>query len=82
VLPRHTVVEITPTSVAVVHLDSGAVESRAADTVVLCGFPSPNRELSNLLREAGVAHHVVGDANGSHTLRRAVREAAYLARSL
>ena len=77
-------VEITPADVEV-GFALGGTDSRSrhpADTVVLIGHNHPNRELADALRGAGPAAFLVGDAAGGNSLRGALHEAAFLARTL
>jgi 2,4-dienoyl-CoA reductase-like NADH-dependent reductase (Old Yellow Enzyme family)/thioredoxin reductase len=80
VIPRHILTSIAVDHIVLADLDSRRETSHPADTVIMCGYREPNRELSDALREARVPHRIVGDANGGHSLMRAVREAAYLGR--
>jgi NADPH-dependent 2,4-dienoyl-CoA reductase/sulfur reductase-like enzyme len=82
VIPRHVLTSIAVDRIFLEDLDSRRETSHLADTVIICGFREPNRELSDALHEARIPHRVVGDANGSHSLMRAVREAAYLGRGI
>jgi len=74
--------QISPSSVAVRSADGARQRVFSADTVIICGYHHPNRELSEALVSAGVRHHVIGDANGTQDLRRAISEAALVARAL
>jgi hypothetical protein len=81
---RH-LTEITPTDVEVGFVVSGerdCLTRHEADTVVLIGYNTRNRELFDALSGNGVEVHAVGDASGGSTLRDAIREAAVLARTL
>jgi hypothetical protein len=55
-----------------------------ANTVVLVTYNSPNRELSEALRDSGYTgrvHHV-GDVTGTNTVMAAIHQAAAVARAL
>ena len=82
VVPATRLVGITPTGITVASVDSGHQRILPADTVILVMYHRPNRELSDALREAGIDHRVVGDANGTEELQRAMREANLVARAL
>jgi 2,4-dienoyl-CoA reductase-like NADH-dependent reductase (Old Yellow Enzyme family)/thioredoxin reductase len=63
------------------HVDVGRLAGEGttridADTVVFVGVNTPNRELADALAGTGVPVQLVGDANGSHTLQAAIRDAA------
>jgi 2,4-dienoyl-CoA reductase (NADPH2) len=55
-----------------------------ADTVVICAGQEPNRDLSRRLRDAGIAHHLIGGADVAAELdaKRAIGQAARLAADL
>jgi NADPH-dependent 2,4-dienoyl-CoA reductase/sulfur reductase-like enzyme len=76
--------EITPTDVEV-----GGALGRSkrttrvpADTVVLIGFNTPNRNLADAFANSGLEVHVIGDADGGRSFRGALRAAALLTRGL
>lgn len=71
---------ITPTTVEIGFLGSAGVRKIDADTVVMVGYNTPNRELADELAGFGGQVLVVGDANGSRTLQTAIREGHMAAR--
>lgn len=75
-------VEITPEGMTIQWVDNTKQRFIEADTVVLVGWHHPNNELSEVLVEMGIAHHTIGDVNGSQDVMRAIREAAFLTRTL
>lgn len=66
---------VTEASVEIQHLGSSGTRSVEADTVVMVGYNTPNRELADAVG-VGFSGEVVlvGDANGSRTLQTAIRE--------
>lgn len=77
----HRIVEIRPNCVSIASIDSGRERVVEADSVILCLLHVPNRGLSEELRERGIDHYVIGDAQGTMELQRAMSEANLLARS-
>lgn len=74
--------EITDGDVELV-LSGGAARKRVeADTVVLVGYNTPNRENADELLDAPFPVHLIGDATGSRTIEEAIRQGAELARSI
>ncbi len=82
IIPSSRLVEIHAGGVTIASIDSGRRRSLSAETVTLSLYHRPNRELSDALRESGIMHHVIGDANGTEELQRAMREANLVARTL
>jgi 2,4-dienoyl-CoA reductase-like NADH-dependent reductase (Old Yellow Enzyme family) len=85
-VPAMSLVCISATAVDARLSGTAQVRSYDADTVVIVGFPSPNRELAEHLRqplaERGIPMHLVGDATGTNGILEAVRQAAGVARAL
>ena len=79
-LPTSAVRRITQDAVHVEVVGTERPRILPADTVVVCGFNSSNRELADALAGSSFPVHVVGDANGSRTIQLAVRDAALIAR--
>jgi 2,4-dienoyl-CoA reductase-like NADH-dependent reductase (Old Yellow Enzyme family) len=77
-------VEITDTDVEVrlIHPTAKGTRRIPADTVVMIGYNHPNRDLADALAGVGAPVYVVGDAAGSRSLRRAIKDATAVARSL
>ena len=65
-------------SVTITWIDTQKFVEVPADTVVICGFHHPNRELSEALEDMGISHHLIGDVNGTQDLQRAIAEATAL----
>lgn len=82
IIPATRLAEISPNEVTVASIDTGRQRSLPADTVVVVLNHQPNRELSDALQDVGVTHHLIGDANGTEELQRAMREANLVARGL
>jgi hypothetical protein len=81
-LPTSAVRRITEDAVHVEVVGTERPRILPADTVVVCGFNSSNRELADALAGSSFPVHVVGDANGSRTIQVAVRDAALIARAV
>jgi thioredoxin reductase len=81
-LPTSAVRRITQDAVHVEVVGTERPRILPADTVVVCGFNSSNRELADALAGSSFPVHVVGDANGSRTIQVAVRDAALIARAV
>jgi hypothetical protein len=77
-------VEITDTDVEIclIHPTARSTRRIPADAVVLIGYNHPNRDLADALADVGPPVYVVGDAAGSRSLRRAIKDATTVARSL
>lgn len=65
---------VTATTVEVGFLGSQGSRTIDADTVVMVGYNTPNRELADELADHGGEVALVGDANGGRTLQGAIRE--------
>ena len=65
-------------SVTITWIDTQKFVEVPADTVVICGFHHPNRELSEALEDMGISHHLIGDVNGTQDHQRAIAEATAL----
>ncbi|QIX53875.1 FAD-dependent oxidoreductase [Rhodococcus sp. DMU1] len=82
-VPHMGIDEITPVEVRATPLGTSRTMTFAADTVVLTGYRTPERELADYLTdECNLNVHVVGDANGGQTLQEAIHQAATLVRTL
>ena len=81
-VPASQMVKITPDSVTVRWVDVDKERVIPADTVILVNWHHPNRELSEILHNEGIAHHTIGDVNGSQDMQRAIKEAALVARAI
>lgn len=82
IVPWATITEITPTVVQLAIMGAFATKTVEADTVILVGHNTPNRENADALVDAPFPVHVIGDATGSRTLMEAIRQATLLARAI
>jgi len=81
-VPLATMTEITQDKVALSLMGGHGTRTVAADTVVIVGYQSPNREIADELADAPFPVHVIGDATGTHTLLDAIQQATLLARTI
>lgn len=83
VIPLATLAEVTPSEVEVSIMGGhGGTRRVAAETVVIVGPNTPNRELADALADAPFPVHLVGDATGTRSLLEAIKQATLLARSI
>lgn len=83
VIPLATLAEVKQGEVEVSIMGGhGGTRRVPADTVVMVGPNTPNRELADALDEAPFPIHVVGDATGTRSLLDAIKQATLLARTI
>ncbi|CAN5344671.1 FAD-dependent oxidoreductase [soil metagenome] len=82
VIPVATITEITPDHVDLSLMAGFGKKTVEADTVVLVGYNSPNRENADELIDASFPVHVIGDATGTRTILDAISQATELARTI
>jgi 2,4-dienoyl-CoA reductase-like NADH-dependent reductase (Old Yellow Enzyme family)/thioredoxin reductase len=78
----HYLREITGNDVEIGVLFTDRSRRIGANTVVLVGFNEPNRDLAETLTEAGVPHHLIGDARGRNSIMTAIHDGANLGRTI
>lgn len=81
-IARHTVRAIDGTQVTLTSRDGTATRHVQAEVIVLCTHARPERDLSDELQERDVPHHVIGEANGTSGVKRALREAMIIGRQI
>lgn len=81
-VPLATMTEITPDSVELSLIHGFGSKHLDADTVVLVGYNTPNRENADELVDAPFPVHVIGDATGSRSILDAISQATELARTI
>lgn len=81
-IPHTALDSITSEAVIATPLGAERKITVPADTVVIVGYNSPERDLADALTEEAVDVHIIGDADGGFTLQQAIHDAARVARSI